>query len=85
MAKRGHDVVYFENPTYLHPLVLAETHKKVRIFANKRITKNLCVANPYLALPFLGKLRVLTEKVALQSFKLVLKELGFKPDTAIFL
>jgi glycosyltransferase involved in cell wall biosynthesis len=83
LADRGHTVVYFQTPIYLAPLTLIENHRRKNMFIVKKTKKNLRIVNLFLP-HFLGKLRFVTEKIGLISFKVYLKFLGFKPDDAIF-
>jgi glycosyltransferase involved in cell wall biosynthesis len=83
LADRGHTVVYFQPPIYLVPLKLIENYRRKNIFIVRKAKKNLRVVNFFLP-HFLGKLRFVTERIGLMSFKFYMKFLGFKPDDAIF-
>jgi glycosyltransferase involved in cell wall biosynthesis len=83
LASRGNKVLYFQNPIFLHPTIIVKRSTKNTISKKIEVTENLHVTNLFL-LPFLGKLRVISEKLGLLLFKLQLRRCGFKPDVAIF-
>lgn len=83
LAKKGFDILYFQNPIYLNPNELIRNYKDGNIFLMKKVMKHLYVVNLFLP-DFRGRFKFFAEKPGLLIFKLHLKHLNFKPDIAIF-
>jgi len=83
LAKKGFDILYFQDPVYLDFFEFIKKCRERNIFVIRSVSENLHVVNVYLP-PFTGKLRRITEKIGLLFFKTYLKYLDFKPETAIF-
>jgi O-antigen biosynthesis protein len=83
LARKGHNVIYFENPVYLNSAASIQERLKKKSFLDiKKINPNLTVITLY-APPFQGKLASVNSQYTKLYFEYALKKLGFKADVAL--
>jgi glycosyltransferase involved in cell wall biosynthesis len=83
LAKKGHNVIYFENPVYVSSAASFQQRIKKKSFLDvKQINPNLTVITIY-APPFRGKLSSFKNRLTKFYFEYSLKKLAFKADVAL--
>ncbi|MCW3995067.1 MAG: glycosyltransferase [Candidatus Bathyarchaeota archaeon] len=83
LAKRGHQVIYFENPTYVTLTKMVSDILKGRSVLIEKVEENVWVAKVYLP-PFRGRLSWLKNWLFQRFFVSTLTKLDFKLDVAVF-
>ena len=83
LSEKGHNVVFFQFPSYLTPSMVVKNFEEKNFFATKKIAENLFVANLFLP-PFRKSMRSISNKIGLLFINRCFRNLNFKPGVAIF-
>lgn len=84
LAKRGYNIVYFENPVYLDSATkLKERIQKKQFIDIIPKDDHLWIIKIYFP-PFRGKFRTIKDKFVNLCFRYCLRKLGFNVDLALF-
>jgi hypothetical protein len=84
LAKRGHRIVFFNEPHYLeNPEKFKSLYRQKKMLSLSEVEPNLWVANFFLP-PFRGRLSPLRDRMFRRYLSQIMDKLKFQPDAALY-